>query len=57
MYDPPADGDVDWEMADDALADVLDGMQPLNVSHEGGKFEAMTAIYQDMLKRYVPALT
>lgn len=47
---------MDWEMADGVMADVLDGTQPLNVSHEGGEFEAMTAIYQDMLKRYAPAV-
>lgn len=49
LSDPPAGEDADWEMADD----VLNGTQPLNLSHEGGEFEAISELYQDMVKRCV----
>jgi hypothetical protein len=35
-------------MADDILGDVLDGHQPLNISHEGGEFEALTDLEKRM---------
>src|SRR6202050_2390293 len=32
------------------LGDVLDGHQPLNISHKGGKFEALADLVQCMHK-------
>jgi hypothetical protein len=32
---------TDWEMADGAFANVLDSHQALDISHEGGEFEAL----------------
>ena len=44
LHDPPSQDDSDWEMMDDVLTDVLDGNQPINISHKGGEFEALADI-------------
>jgi hypothetical protein len=44
------DDDGDWEMADGVFADILDGHQPLEMSHEGGEFEALVDLEQRMRK-------
>jgi len=50
LRDPPGQDNEDWEMADDALGDVLDGHQLLNISHEGGEFEALADLEKRMRK-------
>lgn len=40
-------------MADDAMVDVLSSTQPLNISCEGGEFEAITTLYHSMKQKYV----
>jgi hypothetical protein len=37
-------------MADDVFADVLDGNQPLNISHEGGEFGALEDLMRGVRK-------
>jgi len=34
LQEPPFQEDADWEM-------ILNGNQPINISHEGGKFNAL----------------
>jgi hypothetical protein len=46
LRDPPNPGDADWEMVDDILTDVLDGNRTINISHEGGEFEALADLGQ-----------
>jgi hypothetical protein len=41
LLEPPLQEDADWEMADDVLSDILNGNQPINISHEGGEFNAL----------------
>ena len=43
LRDPPVDGDADWAMTKNIFGDVLDGCRPLDISHEGGEFEAIAA--------------
>jgi hypothetical protein len=44
----PTEEDADWEMADGVFDDILDGHQPLNISHEGGEFEALADLAERM---------
>jgi hypothetical protein len=37
-------------MEDDVFAGVLDGQQPLDMSHEGGEFDALADLYCEMHK-------
>jgi hypothetical protein len=40
LREPPSPDDSDWEMLDD----VLHGDEALDISHEGGEFEALTKL-------------
>lgn len=48
LRDDTPEEDADWEMADGAFADVLDGHQALDISHEGGEFEALADLERRM---------
>jgi hypothetical protein len=37
-------------MTEDVFANVLDGYQPLSISHEGGEFEALATLEHQMRK-------
>jgi len=50
LRDEPTDEDDDWEMADGPFAHILEGRQPLNISHEGGEFEALEDLHSSMRK-------
>lgn len=50
LRDPPSQEDADWEMTDDLLENVLGGNQPLNISHEGGEFEALADLAHGLQK-------
>lgn len=44
---PSVDGnELDSELQDISLSDVLDGSIPLEMSHEGGEFAALTHVIQ-----------
>lgn len=53
LNDLPATDDNDWVMANNTIMDVLSGTQLLNISHEGGEFEAITELYKNIGPTYV----
>jgi hypothetical protein len=49
LRDPPTAEDNDWEMLDDILA----GDATLQISHEGGEFDALNKFHERMSKMYM----
>lgn len=49
LRDPPTAEDNDWEMLDNILA----GDATLQISHEGGEFDALNEFRERMSKTYV----
>lgn len=52
LRDPVEDED-EWQTLDDAdgMQGILNGEQPVNISHHGGEFEAMAKLYERVRKR------
>ena len=50
LRNEPAEEDSDWEMADDTFTNILEGRQPLNISHEGGEFGTLADLHSSMRK-------
>lgn len=50
LHETPSQDDSDWEMTDEVFIDVLNGNQPLNISHEGGEFGALEDLARQVRK-------